>query len=58
MGQHGRLDRRHPMAAHSDPFGVGRTYRHPVTERARNGGSVRARCEGLRYGQEPFGAHY
>ena len=23
-----------------------------------NGGSVRARCEGLRYGPEPFGAHY
>jgi hypothetical protein len=25
---------------------------------APNGGSVRARCEGLRYGPEPFGAHY
>jgi hypothetical protein len=25
---------------------------------AQNGGSVRARCEGLRYGPEPFGAHY
>ena len=25
---------------------------------APNGGSVRARCEGLRYGPEPFGGHY
>ncbi len=25
---------------------------------AHNGGSVRARREGLRYGPEPFGAHY
>jgi len=25
---------------------------------AQIGGSVRARCEGLRYGLEPFGAHY
>ena len=25
---------------------------------APNGGSVRARCEGLRYGPELFGAHY
>ena len=23
-----------------------------------NGGSVRACCDGLRYGPEPFGAHY
>jgi hypothetical protein len=28
----------------------------PIT--AQSGGSVRARCEGLRSGPEPFGAHY
>ena len=35
--------------------------RHSINkngEVAQSGGSVRARCDGLRYGPEPFGAHY
>ena len=31
---------------------------NPAARAAPNGGSVRARCDGLRYGPEPFGAHY
>jgi hypothetical protein len=29
-----------------------------IGEAMQNGGSVRARCDGLRYGPESFGAHY
>jgi Response regulators consisting of a CheY-like receiver domain and a winged-helix DNA-binding domain len=41
-GQHRRLDRRRPVAAHSDPFGAVRACRHPITERAQIGGYSRA----------------
>ncbi len=30
----------------------------PVAAGSALGGSARARCEGLRYGPEPFGAHH
>ena len=52
---------RRPAAAfpgrHNVPFGARR--RKPVRRSAADhiGGSVRARCDGLRYGPERFGAH-
>src|SRR2546423_3713735 len=39
--EHHGLDRRHQVAAHSDPFGVGRAYRHPIRGRTQNGGDAR-----------------